>query len=103
MFRQPKREAHRRAGRIEILREVQRALDAGQGLGQRRRQFQRARGRLQAGCAAHEQLVLQQQPQTRQRRAHRGLGAADAHPGARHVALADQGVEGDQQVEVYAM
>ena len=65
-----------------------------------RRDLARPRGRLHAGRGAHEQIVGEQAAQARQGVAHRRLRQADAAGGAGHGALADQRVEGFQQVEV---
>ena len=65
-----------------------------------RRDLARPRGRLHAGRGAHEQIVGEQPAQPRQRVAHRRLRQPDAAGGAGHGALADQRVEGFQQVEV---
>ena len=65
-----------------------------------RRDLARPRGRLHAGRGAHEQIVGKQAAQARQRMAHRRLRQADPARGPGHRALADQRVEGFQQVEV---
>ncbi len=67
-----------------------------------RRDLAGMRGRLHAGRGAHEQIVGEQAAQPRQRMAHRRLRQAYPGGGAGHGALADQRVEGLQQIEVDA-
>ena len=86
--------------RVEADAEIERRLDLLDRGRDQRRDLARARGRLHAGRGAHEQIVGEEAAQARQRVAHRRLRQADAAGGAGHGALADQRVEGFQQVEV---
>jgi hypothetical protein len=53
-----------------------------------------------AGRGAHEQLVLEEAAQAAERAAHRGLAEPDATGGDGDVALVQERVERDQEVEV---
>ena len=56
--------------------------------------------RLHAPAGAHEQLVVEQRAQTRQRVRHRRLRQADPARRARDISFAEQRVEGDEKIEV---
>jgi predicted nicotinamide N-methyase len=59
-----------------------------------------ARSQHHAAATAHQQRVAEHVTQATQRVAHRRLSDAGTSSGARHVALARQGVEGHQQVQI---
>ncbi len=103
VLRQTEGDSRGRGAGAEGLGELKRALDVRERAAEEFGEVQRARRRLQARRAAHEQLVPQQRPEAGQGRAHRRLGAADARPGPGDAALGHEGVEGDEQVEVDAM
>ena len=81
--------------RIKTVRRQQR-LDLGQGISQRRRQFQRASGGDQAAALAYQQRVAQQITQAPQRMADRRLAQVQALGSAGDVLLAEQRVEDHQ-------
>ena len=61
------------------------------------------------GCAhhapadGHQQFVLEVAAQARQRAAHRRLTQVEAIAGLRDIALTEQGIEGDQKIQVEQM
>jgi DNA-binding transcriptional LysR family regulator len=65
-------------------------------------QFVGARGGPHAALRRHEQRVVEELTQLGELHAHRGLREVQALGRAGHVALGQQGVERDQQVEVDA-
>ena len=89
-------EGEARLRRVERLRETQRPADLLQRAAERLCQFDRARRGLEPILPAHEQLVVEQAPQARQRRTHRRLRPADPPPCLGDAALGHQRVERDQ-------
>jgi hypothetical protein len=86
-------------GRIEPVL-VQRALDLRQRPAHRPGEVEGPGRRAHALGPAHEQLVVEGPAQALQRVAHRRLAQAQPLAGARHVALAHDRVEHDEQLEV---
>jgi hypothetical protein len=93
-------EAPLRLSRIEAPLLEQRRLDRAQRAADRPGERQGARGRPDAVGRADEQLVLEEPAQAAERVAHRRLADADALRGPGDAALGQEGVEGDQEVEV---
>jgi len=79
---------------------LEHALHGGQRLLHARQQGHRAFGRHKASAGAHQQLVVKQITQLGERRAHRGLPDLQPLGGAGDVTLAQQGVEGEEHVQV---
>jgi len=64
------------------------------------RQLDRERCELEVAADAHEQLVLKCMPQPRKDATHRRLTEKQPFAGARDIALAQQHVERDEQIQV---
>ena len=79
---------------------LQRALDQPQGLAHRLRQLLRERRRTHAARRAHEQRIVEQRSQARQRVAHRRLRQPDALAGNGDAAFGRNRVERAQQIQV---
>ncbi|MNS77733.1 hypothetical protein D3C72_1113210 [compost metagenome] len=71
-----------------------------QGFGQRPRQLQSARRRLEATFAAQQQRIAEQMAQAGQRMADGGLAHVQALGRARQVALTEQRFQDHQQVQI---
>ena len=91
------------ARQLEIVRAADEVAGVGQPGAHARRQRQGAVGGHHALARSHQQFVVEQHAQPCQGVAHGRLADVDAFGGTRHVALGQQGVERDQQVEVDAV
>jgi len=90
------------AGGVEGLLAQHDAIEHAQGLRDLRRQGLGPCGGLHAIALAHEQRVLQQRAQPRERVGQRGLRGAKPLGSTGHAALLHQGQEDGQEVEVVA-
>ncbi|MCY1437228.1 hypothetical protein D9M71_533820 [compost metagenome] len=94
---------HRRAGRrVEVGGAADRGGDGVQRRGEQGEDLLRPRGRLHLPSAAHEQRVVEQAAQARQRGADRRLAEEQLFRRAGHAAFVHQRLEDDQQVEIDA-
>ncbi len=64
------------------------------------RELRGERGRLEVAADPNEQLVVEDMSQPREDAAHRGLAQMQALARARHVALDQQSVERDKEVQI---
>ena len=76
-------------------------LDLAQQLARGARQLPRPGRRLHPRRGAHEDLVLEEMPQTAERIAHGGLAQSDTLGSPRHMALRQQRIESDEKVEIH--
>ena len=90
----------RAGGRIEAGIDLQCRFQQFTSTRDRFRQLLRIRRWLHARYGAHEERVVKQLPQARQRIAHCGLAQANAVRRQRHIAFPYQRVEGHQQIDV---
>ena len=88
------------AFRVKLGARLHRPVDLGQHLAHHGFQFQRPLGGRHALAGAHQQGVVEQLPQAAQAVTHGRLGQVELVGGLGDVALAQQGVQVDQQVEV---
>jgi hypothetical protein len=93
-------ERHLRRGRVERAGLLHQPADVGEHLLHRRGELQAFRGRQHPSGGAQQQRVPEERAQPRERGAHRGLRQAEPRRGPGHVALAEERVERDQQVQV---
>ena len=87
---------------VERLVPGDQGLDLGERDPHRVDQGEGARGRAHALRPSGQELVAEQRAQAGEVVAHGRLPEADAGRGARHAALREQRVEGDEQVQVDA-
>eukprot|EP01137_Pigoraptor_chileana_P015423 Opistho-2@71322 len=92
---------HRSAGgRVELRRTADRRGNGVEGRREQGEDFHRAGGRFHAASGAHEQGVIEQAAQARERRTDRRLAEKQFLGGAGHAAFVHQCFEHDQQVQV---
>jgi hypothetical protein len=86
-------------GRVE-LRLRQQAVETAQRISQRLHQALRACRERHAATTPHQQRIAQMLAQLGQRMAHGRLAFVQPHGRTRHMSFGQQGVQGQQQVEV---
>ena len=98
--RQP--EGALRGGRVELVLELERRSHQAYGVLHLGQQVAREGSELVVAAGADQELVVEAAPQPRQCRAHRGLAQLEALAGAGHVALLEEDLQREQEVEIGA-